>query len=454
MTVNLETALMNESYETLSELMQGKGLQRDDVRAIVLPNSRLSAFFGITKADSAATVRQKLHDGLQELISELPDERSRWIAQYSYGVTGDERIDNLILKERRIILDKTHQSCGRSTVMAKTKTINRLLAEDIDNGRGSSVKVAGSDVDDHGLLAEHNLTPPTDEAVDDVATADSDVGTGPASSAASHRPLTLRRTLVSIAVVIGLVGTVTLVVLRNNRGSDTTPLAATLLSLHDGIGGQGFVFPSERRAAAATFLDREGRHGVSTQLVSDALRAGAYLYGGALIEISLEGLDKREISIYNIRPQTTRHDVATDTAIIIEPGGTGPNIGIDYNLDQPHPVAMQQDNLKMPPRSFFEMQSISLAQYHKEALELYFTASRAAYDFTIAIDYEVGGKKYTSIVDNNGTPFRATATLCPRGTVSRPAGVRGHSYRFIRHEGDGYPATTPTYDEYVATCNT
>jgi hypothetical protein len=186
------------------------------------------------------------------------------------------------------------------------------------------------------------------------------------------------------------------------------------------LGGSGSVaFMANQRSVADGLVNKVRAAGTlpgypAPDLIGNVLDAGGYLYGGMILHLQLESLDHQEVTVYDIRPLARRGPMALDTAILIPAGGAGPTTRIGFTLDQAHPVPMEVPlNAGVKARPFFQVESIGLGPGQKEILVMYFYANAASFVFDLAFDYEVGGKKYTQVVDNDGKHFRTTAAPCP-----------------------------------------
>jgi hypothetical protein len=292
-------------------------------------------------------------------------------------------------------------------------------------------------------------------------------------------PVSIRRAppriaVVAVACVIALAAAASAVALKASARPGPPPdnptghaIRTTVLTIGDMAGGQSVVFASEQQDAAhrlVTGLDRQSDTVVSATFVNNALENGAYLYGGMELGLNVEGLDGREATIYDIRPITRRGPIATDTAVVIPPGGGERITRMSFVLDQPHPIAMEvpygANRSRRTLRPFFDIQRIGLRRGQKVWLTLWFYAYGASFTFDVAIDYEVGGEKYTQIVNNNGQPFRVSAAACPQGLhkanlppdeLSRLSGLRYKTVRGVPERGgNGLVPVSP--ETYVAEC--
>jgi len=195
-------------------------------------------------------------------------------------------------------------------------------------------------------------------------------------------------------------------------------LQLTVLSLVT-LRGWAVAFPADRVSAARRFIDQRDYPNHIDDFARGELDAGGYALGGLVVLLEVEGKRNQEITIYAIRPLVTPAPIPVGAAVrIMSEGDTTRQMYFD--LDTPSPIAREipaeADPLGLggdigPP--FFQKQRIGLPDAHKETLALTFVAARGAYDFALAIDYELGGQRFTQTVSRNGAPFRVAADLCP-----------------------------------------
>ncbi|MFE8016649.1 helix-turn-helix domain-containing protein [Streptomyces antibioticus] len=205
-------------------------------------------------------------------------------------------------------------------------------------------------------------------------------------------------------------------------GSD---LEMTVDDLRDGTGQTwGAVFP-EGSPKAASYLQRADSRSPDDDLriFEDAIADGAYALDGITMSVQVSTASKRTVVINNIRPVPARKTLASGALFFIGTQGDPPR-GLSFNLDEVKPVAKTWEpttGRKGP--DFFMVQRIAVpSKGDGETLILNFRAAAAAYEFSIAFDYVVAGKRHTQYLmeNNERVTFRATGHRCGMRDVSTP----------------------------------
>ncbi len=199
------------------------------------------------------------------------------------------------------------------------------------------------------------------------------------------------------------------------RGDALQLTVLDLTTLH----GWAAAFPADRVAAAQQFLDQRAWPEDIGDFFRRELDAGGYAIGSLVVELEVEGKRNQEITIYDIRPLVRPAPIPVGAAVRIASEGDTTRQMV-FDLDTPAPIAKAipdgMDGLgaltDTATSPFFRTQRIGLPDGHKETLALTFVAVRGAYEFTLAIDYELGGQKFTQTVTLSGAPFRVAADLC------------------------------------------
>lgn len=429
----------DQLQDVLDRLARREGVRQANLRKVVSESPVLSQVFGLTDEDSLAEVQFKVSRPLTDFINELPTAKLQHVARYCFALTGDEAIDGDGALGRR------QKALRGSEYDMSQRKAQSLMAEEVVPDLARQVTAR------HKSMLEQQATrTSTSPALNYMSEA----------SYSNSFQLSVgwirRRVKTSLTIVVVLLAVTALIwqqskldgqtSSKTDRSSRMTPVAdkhsllPTIVSVNTPGNNDSFVFDAAHRQASDALFAKADRAGVTPELAASAIQQGAYLYGGVKVKLTIEGLDSQTATIYNIRPITTRKPIPTDAVMYIESGGSGGVSSIDFDLDQRFPVAVEHhdgDGVNKPPRPFFDGETIDLGKGQKHSFALTFNAAQAAYEFRIAIDYEVGGKKYTTIVDNGGAPFRGTAVLCPRqspGTQTRvPDSVKNAKYRAIRY---------------------
>lgn len=188
-------------------------------------------------------------------------------------------------------------------------------------------------------------------------------------------------------------------------------------------GGLALVYPANQvgrmkesaaRLTQAKLLEFEDVDTFAQQEVE----AGAYVLNGMMLEMGLEGLDEREVTVYDIRTVLTHQAVPLDAAFVLRQvgGGETPTI-VNFNMDDLAPAPRERNSAGEPGEPFFSVQRLSLPKGGKETLSLWFAAKSHASEFYVDISYEVAGTKYKKRLDLNGKPFRIAPLACAMGAT-------------------------------------
>ncbi|MDT0330885.1 hypothetical protein [Nocardiopsis lambiniae] len=152
-----------------------------------------------------------------------------------------------------------------------------------------------------------------------------------------------------------------------------------------------------------------------------AISEGGYFRGSVEVHVEIEGNSDREVTIYDIRPVPEKKDLV-DGSVLLHPGAGGADTRrMQFLLDEPEPLAREfVPGESINPRQrpyFFQSQRIGVGSGEKQTIVMKFIANWAAYDFEIAIDYELSGDRKTEVFANDldgGRPFRVSGYHCVR----------------------------------------
>lgn len=152
-----------------------------------------------------------------------------------------------------------------------------------------------------------------------------------------------------------------------------------------------------------------------TAFAMHEVEGGAYALNGMMVEMGLEGMHEREVTVYDIRVSPIRQTVPLEGAFVVRGvgGGDTPEI-VNFNMDNPSPIARggAAAGIDGTAAPFFTKVRIGLAKGSKETLSLWFAARSFASEFFIDIAFEVAGQKYIKRLDINGKPFRVAPLAC------------------------------------------
>lgn len=202
--------------------------------------------------------------------------------------------------------------------------------------------------------------------------------------------------------------------------SDNKSLSLTNYGFGSLNGGLGLAYPAGKvprmrtaagRLVQANVLEFEDVSAFAMREVE----GGAYVLNGMMLEMGLEGMSDREVTVYDIRVAPIRKPVPLEGAIVLRGvgGGETPEI-VNFNMDSTSPVARGGAAAGIDGKAapFFTRGRISLAKGSKETLSLWFAARTYASEFFIDIAFEVAGQKYIKRLDLNGQPFRVAPLAC------------------------------------------
>ncbi|MER5466626.1 hypothetical protein ABT010_39585 [Streptomyces sp. NPDC002668] len=230
-----------------------------------------------------------------------------------------------------------------------------------------------------------------------------------------------RKKPLAVAAVIVTLALVGLAIVMKD---EPPALQLVVDDIRDGTGGTwGAVFP-EGSAKAAGYLKRADSASAEddVQLFSDAMNDGAYGLGGITVSVIATTTSRLAI-IKNIRPVLVRKDVASGALFYTGTQGDIPRF-IGFQLDALNPVAkVWNPKTRKLGDDFFHVQRLAiLSTGDGETLVLNFQAEEAAYEFTVAIDYVVEGRRYTQYLLQDGKKkvFRATGPRCNKPGITRP----------------------------------
>ncbi|MFI7598302.1 hypothetical protein [Actinoplanes sp. NPDC049681] len=193
-------------------------------------------------------------------------------------------------------------------------------------------------------------------------------------------------------------------------------LQVTLYNIHDAGDSWTSAFSVENRAAARPFIENTTLGYPFNSITpfdyySSVLDAGGFALGGAVLSLEVEGKRNQEVTIFGVHVDRHAVKYPLGAAILVyNQGGDTKQMHID--LDKPVPTPVTMDVNGPTKELFFRAHRIGLTSGKKETLDIELVTARSAYEFTLALDYEVGGKKYTQVIDRGGQPFRVAPAPC------------------------------------------
>lgn len=297
-----------------------------------------------------------------------------------------------------------------------------------------------------------DLLPSTDEATPEQQS------TGSPSRIKYWHRWPKRTRAAAICTVTGLVlAAAVVMIVRLNHGSDHssvdtgTSLLVTASSTNGYDLGYSMVFPTKTGTASKRFLaaitgPEAGANINDAAGFAQAMEAGAYGYGGVTVTLDIESLSDQEVNVSNIRAVVRRKRQNVAGTLLDYPGQAGPVHTLYYDLDKPNSVP--KDNAPDGP-PFFTTEQIGVTKSSPETVILKFGAVTAAYDFNIAVDYEVGGQTFTQYArlskNSSDLLLHVTGSLCKAAADGQSGSIGGaSSYDRVFRFGGGYtPGANP-----------
>ncbi|MEU5874140.1 hypothetical protein AB0A73_21615 [Glycomyces sp. NPDC047369] len=146
--------------------------------------------------------------------------------------------------------------------------------------------------------------------------------------------------------------------------------------------------------------------------------AGAAAKGALTARITLSTTTDRTFTVYDIRAEPVEPLPPVDGYVMAPDwGGSSVTDKMAYILNAPDPgpfVGSEDESIGyLEGQDFFGPQLIEVTKEDKQNIDLTYHVAdgypMGSYEFSIAIDIEVEGKFFTSLIDNHGVPFRVTA---------------------------------------------
>ena len=196
--------------------------------------------------------------------------------------------------------------------------------------------------------------------------------------------------------------------------------------------------------------------------------AGAFTYGGMVLQLHLANPTGKKITVFDLRPVNMRM-VCMPTGLLVVYGSEGGDfIGMTMNLEASRPVAHERspDDGNVSTEPYFGSHTIALAPGESQDVDLDITVAKRAYTFDLALGYVTDGGKHTQLIRRGGQPFRATASMCPstanRATLSASDAQRLRGQHFDKilartgalDENGKFTVSRATTEEYLRKCDT
>jgi hypothetical protein len=192
--------------------------------------------------------------------------------------------------------------------------------------------------------------------------------------------------------------------------SGSPKLIIKMDSLTDGVGGSSVAFPLNELMQVQALLTPQT---LTDAFQSNALAQGGYLVNGAHVLLNLQTKSASELSISDVKPvNVVRQPMVTGAEVDI-PSQGDLTFQMQFNLMDPNPIAQNAPSDPDAGQPFFDFHHIGVSATNGQELDIYFSDLYGAYTFDIEIDYDLDGQQASTIVEDNGQPFRTTAGTCP-----------------------------------------
>lgn len=182
------------------------------------------------------------------------------------------------------------------------------------------------------------------------------------------------------------------------------------------------AFPDSERETGLEVVAEANSARDPRDLKDLAVEAGAYYVSQMEVHILLAGAEESEVQVTNIRPVFKNPPSVAASGLLMRAIGSGGDdmSTMQFVLDEPDPVAREWfPGEAIDPREgnpFFQSQSIGVIPGQDRTVIMRFNAYWGSYDFEVAIDYQVNGDEYTSLLSDGDDPriFRVSGLACPQ----------------------------------------
>jgi hypothetical protein len=241
--------------------------------------------------------------------------------------------------------------------------------------------------------------------------------------------------------VLGAIGSQVVNWSVSTAGEKIRPDKTLLIGVReDPRGGSDGFHVAARSAAGLDAKLRDARD--CDTLMTKAKAAGAADVERLTARLTLEGGTRHDVSIVDMRARIRKREPTFGGAsILCASAGAVGGIGILFDLDDQHPVALKLtdgDALTTAGPYFAGGDIINLAKSETLGFEVVGTSTRNYVEWEIQADVIIDGKERTVTIDNHGQPFRVT------GARNREGGYhRYYEYRWNETPPHMYMASTP-----------
>ncbi|WP_160050475.1 hypothetical protein [Nocardiopsis sp. FR4] len=241
-------------------------------------------------------------------------------------------------------------------------------------------------------------------------------------------------------VAILLIGFVGVRLLSDGGGGDGDPLDISL-AWSGNPSAMLLAFPDSEKDAAIGAIEEANASSDARNIGEIAVEAGAYYVSQMEIHILLSGESDEEVRVTNLRPVFKNPPTAAASGLLLRAIGAGGDdiSNMQFVLDETNPVAREWfPGSSLDPREgspFFQSQSISVPPDQERTVVAKFNAYWGAFDFEVAIDYQVGGEEYSHVLSNEGQAqtFRVSGVACPQDPTELGLSENGGRNEDVRY---------------------
>ncbi|MGQ4268589.1 hypothetical protein [Nocardiopsis changdeensis] len=243
----------------------------------------------------------------------------------------------------------------------------------------------------------------------------------------------------SVAVIL-LVGFIGVRLLSDSTNGDGELLGASL-AWSGNPSAMLLAFPESEIDVAMRAIEEANASSDARIIGEIAVEAGAYYVSQMEIHILLSGKSDEEVRVTNIRPVFKNPPTVAVSGLLLRAIGSGGEdvSNMQFVLDEANPVAREWfPGSSLDPREespFFQSQSISVPSGQERTVVAKFNAYWGAFDFEIAIDYQIGGEEYSHVLSEGGQAqtFRVSGVACPQNPTELGLSENGGRNEDVRY---------------------
>ena len=153
--------------------------------------------------------------------------------------------------------------------------------------------------------------------------------------------------------------------------------------------------------------------------------AGAFVYGDAVVQASLENTSDDQLTIDEVRPVNMRV-VCPPSALLVLYGSEGGDlVEMHFNLEAARPIAHENLGDSISTEPYFERHRIDIPAGSSKTLQLTFDVAKRAYTFDIGLQYVLNGATYTQVIRRPKGRSGLPPTSAPRQAERQELGEGG-----------------------------